>query len=369
MNPALRPFVTAGIALVGAGMITVTPVATPALESQVFHDVALTADIDFTGAWTDAFNTAQTNFADLQAAMQDANTALTDALSNADLSNLDFEQLGDALTFLGGDQKGFLNPLAEFTTSLPSGDGGIGSTGFYLGNFLLYGLLSNQGEALLPGVIPAIPDPIPEIVQVLTSPLSGLLIGALGPSIAPWVALFNSVEAITANLNGDSPDTTAALQELINIPANMFNGLLNGATVDLDALLPMVADAGLLPDGVSISGLSYTFGGLLSPGEVGGNLDALSGTEIPPPLYGGGSILNGLGLNVSVTDPLEITLPFGPGHGVSFSGAIAGLEQVIATFLSGSLVFETPDTDVSDPGVATDFDLGALWADLFGGSQ
>lgn len=113
MNPALRPFVTAGVALVGAGMITVTPVATPLLEASVVHDVALTADIDFTGAWTDAFNTAEANFASLQTALQDANTALSEALSNADLSDLNLQELGAALTFLDGDQKTFINPLTE----------------------------------------------------------------------------------------------------------------------------------------------------------------------------------------------------------------------------------------------------------------
>ncbi|MGV0749250.1 outer membrane porin GjpA [Mycolicibacter minnesotensis] len=370
MNPTLRPFVTAGIAVVGAGMITVTPVATPLLEAQMAHDVALTADIDFTGAWADAFNTAEVNFEHLQTALQDANSALSDALSNADLSNLDLEQLGAALTFLGGDQKGFLNPLAEFTTSLPSGDGGLGSPDFFLGNFLLYGLLSNQGEALAPGLIPAIPDPIPEIVQVLASPLSGLLIGALGPSLSPLVALINSVEAISANLGGDNPDTTAALQELINIPANMVNGLLNGATLNLDFLIPTVTEAGLLPEGVGISGLSFAFGGLLSPGEVGGTIDALSAAELPPPIFGGGSILNALGITVSVTDPLTLDLTFGPGQGVGLTGALAGLEQVLALLLTGDLDFDGPPPEVEpDPGAATDFDFGALLADLFGGAQ
>ncbi|OMC03752.1 hypothetical protein A5735_00705 [Mycolicibacter heraklionensis] len=368
MNSALRPFATAGVALVGAGIITVTPVATPLLETHAMRDVALTADLDFTGAWADAFSAAQTNLENLQTAAQDANSALDEVLSNTENLNLDLEQLGAALTFLAGDQKGFLDPLAQFTTSLPSGEGGLGDPGFGLGNFLLYGLLTNQGEALAPGLIPPIPDPIPEIVQVLASPLSGLLIGALGPSLSPLVELFNSVEAISSNLGGEDPDAMAALQELINIPANMFNGWLNGATLNLDFLIPMVSEAGLLPEGTDISALSFAFGGLLSPGEVGGNLDALLGSEVPPPIFGGGSILNGLGITISVTDPLEIDLPFGPGQGVGYLGALVGLEQVIALVLSGTLDFDGPPVEeVPDLGAATAFDLSWV-ADLFSGA-
>ncbi|BBX21404.1 hypothetical protein MTER_08150 [Mycolicibacter terrae] len=362
MNPALRPFVTAGVALVGAGVITVTPVATPLLEASVVHDVALTADIDFTGAWTDAINTAEANFASLQTAMQDANTALSEALSNADLSDLNLQELGAALTFLDGDQKTFINPLTEWTLNGagPDGDATVDAT-----HALLYGILTNQGGAVAPGLFPEIPAPVPDIINFLSSPLAGVLIGALGPSIAPWVALLNSVEAISANLGGDTPDTTAALQELVNIPANMFNGLLNGATLNLDALIPAIADADLLPlpEGTAITSLSFAFGGLLTPGLVGADPGDLTffGDAVP----GGGSIFNSLGLGLSITDPLPLELPV-LAHGVGLGGAMAGLEQAIAEFLSGNLVFDPPDDVVPDPGLATD-GLAGLLADLFGG--
>ncbi|GFG86351.1 hypothetical protein MALGJ_30270 [Mycolicibacter algericus] len=343
-------------------MITVTPVATPLLEASVVHDVALTADIDFTGAWTDAFNTAEANFADLQTAMQDANTALSEALSNADLSELNFQELGAALTFLDGDQKTFLNPLTEWTLNGagPDGDATVDAT-----HALLYAILTNQGGAVAPDLFPTIPEPVPDIINFLSSPLAGVLIGALGPSIAPWVALFNSVEAISAALTGDTPDTDAALQELVNIPANMFNGLLNGATLNLDALIPALTEGDLLPlpEGAEISSLSFAFGGLLTPGLVGADPGDITyfGDAVP----GGGSIFNSLGLGLSITDPLPLDLPVLP-HGVGLGGAIAGLEQAIAEFLSGNLVFDPPDDVIPDPALATD-GLAGLLADLFGG--
>ncbi|MCV7383510.1 outer membrane porin GjpA [Mycolicibacter longobardus] len=364
MNPTLRPFATAGVALVGAGLIAVTPVATPVLEAHVVHDVALTA-IDFTGAWTEAFNTAEANFDALQTAMQDANEALSEALSNADLADLDFAQLGAALTFLDGDQKTFINPLTEWTLNGagPEADAATDAT-----HALLFAILTNQAAPLAPDLFPTLPEPIPDIINFLSSPLAGVLIGALGPSIAPWVALFNSVEAISAALTGETPDTDAALQELVNIPANMFNGLLNGATLNLDALLPALADSGMLPlpEGTEITSLSFAFGGMLTPGLVGADPGdtMFFGDAVP----GGGSIFNALGLTLGITDPLTLELPFLP-HGVGLAGAMAGLQQAIAEFLTGDLDFDGPDDVVPDPAAAADFDFGGLLGDLFGGAS
>ncbi|MCV7063501.1 hypothetical protein H7I76_30620 [Mycolicibacterium vaccae] len=67
MNHALRAYATAGIALVGASLIAVTPLTTPLPDNHVTSDAQLAADIDFTGAWEDAFNTAVTNFENCRA--------------------------------------------------------------------------------------------------------------------------------------------------------------------------------------------------------------------------------------------------------------------------------------------------------------
>lgn len=147
----------------------------------------------------------------------------------------------------------------------------------------------------------------------------------------------------------------------------MFNGWLNGATLNLDFLIPTISEAGLLPEGADISSLSFAFGGMLTPGLVGADPTDLNtfGDSIP----GGGSILNSLGISLSITDPLALDLPF-VAHGVGLAGALAGLEQVIAELLSGNLDFDGPPPEVvPDPGAATDFDFGALLADLFGGAQ
>lgn len=364
MNHALRPYATAGIALVGASLIAVTPLTTPLPEGAVTRDVELAA-IDFTGAWEDAFNTAVTNFQDLQTASQDANNALLDALGSPN-PDLNLAELGAALTFLAGDQKTFIDPLTHWTINGagPEGDITVDAT-----HAFLYAILTNQAHDFAPELLPAVDPSIPPIVNFLSSPLSGLLIGAVSPSIAPWVALGNSFGAISEDLFGENPNTDAALQELVNIPANMVNGLLNGATLNLDALAPAINDSGLLPEGNSVTSLSFEFGGLLNPGLVGANPIDINtfGDSIP----GGGSIFNALGLTLEASislggPPIVLTLPFLP-HGVGLAGAMVGLEQVVAEWLGGDLVFAPPPDEEMVTGAAAATDsLGGLLADMFG---
>lgn len=185
-------------------------------------------------------------------------------------------------TFLGGDQVSFINPLSNGTIDVAHAP--------------IYLALTGQAVGL---GIPAPPAPIPTIVDFLSSPLSGVLIGVLGPEISPWVALANDLSGISTALFGATPDFTTALQDLVNIPADMVGGFLNGATLDLSSLIPAIEHLGLipLPPGASLDGLSITFGGLLSAGATSG-LDSV-GTGI------GGSIFNSLGIDLSNVPILE----------------------------------------------------------------
>ncbi|MCV7257800.1 outer membrane porin GjpA [Mycobacterium shimoidei] len=358
MDHALRPYATAGIALVGASMIAVAPLTTPLPDSALTRDVELTADP--VASFQDVFQEAAANIQALNGAFQDANDALTDALQNGP-GDVSPQELIDAVTFLGGDQKTFIDPLTAWTLSVQT-PGSIGDPGFSESHAFLFGLLSNQAHDLLPDLFPAVPDYLPPIANFLASPLSGVLLGAVSPMIAPWVALNNSIADISENLFGENPDFDAALQDLFNTPVNMLDGLLNGATLNLDDLAPLINDAGVLPEGASVDGLSFAFGGLLTPGSVGAPTST-DGLTLPA-VAGGGSILNALGLDLSVTSPLTITFPW-IGEGVGPLGALAGLEQVIAEVLSGVLVHDSPDpTAALDPGLVPDFSQAL--GDLFG---
>ncbi|MBS9533960.1 outer membrane porin GjpA [Mycobacterium sp. M1] len=314
MQPlAHSPWIAAGVALVGAGAIAATPVvaSTPALSGLPSHTVQLTAGLDLFGAWQDVFDTAKANA-----------TVLSD---NADGASAAVGQLiADLVHGTKIDPKDVLDAIAQ-----PSLDGSISPSPLSL---------SNDLQALIPLVLPGqLPDDFPLTAEQLTpilsfasSPLSGVLMGALGPSIAPMVALFNSLEDIHSALSGSTPDTAAALQDLVNIPANMVGGLLNGATIDLTGLIPTLTEAGLLPAAMDVTQLSFAFGGLLSPGYTGNDVEGfLNGVEDGSSPGIGGSIINSLGLTTGL---MGFPLVMDP-HGVGPIGAMESLQEIIAMAL------------------------------------
>jgi hypothetical protein len=96
------------------------------------------------------------------------------------------------------------------------------------------------------------------------SPLSGILWGSVGTTLSPLLQIQNDFSTITTDLGGASPDYTAALNELADLPANVTNAFLNGyGDVNLDTLL---TDFGISDSGVDVSAIQLDLGGLLSPG-------------------------------------------------------------------------------------------------------
>lgn len=356
-----RLWIVAGAALVGAGAIAATPIAAPlpALPALQSRATQLTADFDPFGAWQDVLGTAKTNA-----------TTLSDAFSAAPFVAQQQEI---------ANQVGYLQDLFNGSATIGDIFGHIkdnATDAFQAATFsgltfdpldptttapLLY---SNDAfHSLLVMVLPQyLPQDensglISEVVQFMASPLSGVLIGALGPSISPWIALGNSFTEISDALSGDNADWTTALQEMADIPANMAGGFLNGATLDLDALLPMLADSGLFPEGITMDSLSYAFGGLLSTGETAGHVGgSIDGSEIGF----GGSMLNGLGINLDLGFPLDIA-----GQGVGPLAAWESLSQIMA----GALGWDglgSPLDDLFGSGTAAGSDLLAELASSFG---
>lgn len=299
----------AGLAVVSAGAIAATPVAAPVPGLPAAHSsaVALTADFDPFGAWQDVFDTAQANA-----------TKLWDVMSEAPMV-AGQQLIYDLVNGVSIDPQAVIDAIVQ-----PSTQTDLPMSPLLLSNDAFHALISLVLPQMLPSDFPIPTEDLSPILSFLASPFSGVLMGALGPSISPLVALGNSINDISTALSGDNPDWTAALQDMANIPANMVGGLLNGATVDLDWLLPLIADQ--LPEGTTISSLSYTFGGLLSPGDTGtdvyGFVNLIDDGSSPGI---GGSILNGLGLNINLGWPLDI-----PGVGVGPMGAWESLSEIVA---------------------------------------
>ncbi|MGB3334524.1 MAG: outer membrane porin GjpA [Mycobacterium sp.] len=364
MSGSARSWIPAGLALalLSAGTVAVTPVTpfTPDLRSQA---VQLTAgEIDPITPWVDAFNTASANI-----------TALTDFFFEAPAATLqqtivnetgyfgqfiqDPGSIGDIFTQI----RDHLQTASESFLLGGAPDDVISATlphTLEAAHTQLYNLLPFVLQAFLQ-LDPDTVDSIMTTVDYLASPLSGVLIGMIGPLVSPIVELVNSIQEITDALNSDSPDFTAAFNDLINIPANLTNAFLNGSTLDLSGLLPLLSEEGILPEGVTFTSLGIAFGGLLTPGATDGT--------IPDNLGIGGSLFN------SVAFVMESPLPAGIG-GVPVGpiGAWESLSQILAGAFGWDgtgnpltdLTFPTFPTelpaDVGDPGDALGTALGLL---------
>ncbi|UVO11112.1 outer membrane porin GjpA [Mycobacterium sp. SVM_VP21] len=334
----LRPYASVGVAVVGAGLIAATPVTAPSPAVHQMREVALTTGSgslpDLLAPWIAQYNTASEN-----------STALMNAFFVA--PGVGMQQM--AANMAGYLQDFFNDPTSNSVTSISTqmqnnlsavqtGYGLQGANTATTDTVLSHTLDGNgnplgsdPGHLLMfneaPGYLPAGTDPatVMPIIDFLASPESGIIMGMLGPSISPWVALLNSMTA------GDDGNTTLA---------NMVGAYFNGATLNLDSLLPMINGFHVFPPGMTMENLDIAFGGLLSAGSVG------------PDSGVGGSIFNSVGLDFSGV-PVLGTLDL-PGQAVGPLGAWEGWAQTIASLLgwdgSGS-----PLSGVTLPTIPTDF--------------
>lgn len=356
MQQTLRPYVTAGIAIVGSGLIAATPVAAPVASVPTIRDVALTAGglPDLMAPWTEVFNKASENATILtqnfllapgvgfqqflanqtqfwQSILDDP-SKIPDVMQQMQ-HNLDAVLTGYTLQNASGElgingASGTIGDVAVHTLS------GTDLAGGGFGHDLLFGLLPQ----FLPADMASIATPI---VNFLASPLSAIIIGSLGPSIAPWVAMMNSIQ------DGDGFN---------QIMASWMDGYLNGATLNLDFLLPLIAQTGLLPPGNDIDHLSFTLGGLLTPGDVAVGpyqVHDAAGNLIEVPAVGG-SIFNGLGISLTtgmLGTPLTISID---GHGVGPIAAMEAWGQTVGALLGSGWTGKDP-IEVSPPWPGINF--------------
>ncbi|WP_131721512.1 outer membrane porin GjpA [Mycolicibacter heraklionensis] len=350
MQQTLRPYVTAGIAMVGSGLVAVTPVAAPVAEVSVVRNVALTAGDgvvgNLLGTWGSVWNTTAENMTQLLqnyylspgVAFQQFLANQTDfwqqVLDDPNQLNAVNAQMQDNLeaVLTGYSLSGATQEVIDSVMShtLSKGDGVTD----LLGHFGLVGLL--------PQFLPAGIDPetVTPIVNFLSSPLSGVIMGMIGPGISPWVALMNSLEA------HDSFSDTLA---------NMTGAFFNGATLSLDSLLPLINNSGVFPPGLSVEHLDIAFGGLFSGGsvavgpyevmgaggQVAGSVDAV-----------GGSIFNSIGIDLGGV-PLLGSLSIA-SHAVGPIAAWESWSQAVGALLGTGWDGKTPVV-VVPPGVNIDF--------------
>jgi hypothetical protein len=194
---ALQPYATAGVAIVGASLIAVTPVAAPLPDIGTVRDIALTAGDgsalgDFLAPWIDQYNTAAENATTLAnnfflapgVGLQQAvanqsdflNTVLSDPSQIPDVANQMQENVNkvvDGFTLLNAGPLSGLggggDPLTDTVTDRTlSGEQDLDITGdtiSTLGHKLLLAFL----PSMLPEDIDA--DQVEPILNFLASPL------------------------------------------------------------------------------------------------------------------------------------------------------------------------------------------------------
>ena len=374
MEMALRPYAFAGVALIGGGVVAAVPVLPiphlPNVKSAAVQLTSSDADVDtFLTSFVTEFDDASANSTQLF-----DNFALAPFVGAQQATVNGFDYLQDLIngtsfdTVLGDIQTNLTNVLSAFPLIDASTTTTTDTTGMTLD--ALHSLVFGQLPSMLPAGTPAA---VTEVLDFLASPASGMLIGTLGPVISPEVALLNSADAISAAVQAG--DSSTALQDLLAAPADVLGSFFNGATLNLDALVPAVNDSGFLPAGDSISALSFAFGGLLSPGVVGDTFKAATGSIHAV----GGSIFNSLGIDLNVllgTTPISLDLAANP---VGPLGAVEGFDELVGILLGDNwngkgasagdplagLTFPTiPDTDVT--GAASSLNLSDLLGDFSG---
>jgi hypothetical protein len=296
-----RPFTPAGFAvtLAAAGVIAGPIVAPlPGLPSVQTRDVQL-VDI----SWDQVVQSALANSTDIYdhfspapfADVQQFAANLPDYLDGTRNFDTDLSTAANAAItpFVPSGAEPYIYSSLDTTPSTIS----ISALGLHLFDIDLpgkAGLLSDltNGLSFTLGVCPLCTDVNIPILQLLVgdqlaseitpyldfsgSPLSGVLWGSFGTTIGPLLQLDNDFTAISTALSGASPDYTAALDDVANLPANVTNAFLNGyGDINLDTFL---TDFGISsPSGVDVSAIQLDLGGLLSP--AGSLIDGIGFTD------------------------------------------------------------------------------------------
>jgi len=217
--------------------------------------------------------------------------------------------LGDVFNSMAANLKNVFEGTTLLYPIDPNSD--ADAARLYASNDALHALVVGLLPALLPADMnPQLAEIVTYAVRALGSPLSGVAIGLLGPIISPLVETVNLATALF-----HAPDLQSALKIVVDAPAALANSVLNGATLNLDGLVPILSK--VLPPELSVTHLEFAFGGLFTGGNTGLSDDPLN---TPGPNLGG-SIMNSLGMSA-----LGIPIPAAP---VGPLGALVSLSHVI----------------------------------------
>ena len=243
MDNVSRSYLITGFAAISAGAIALTPVqpvthmAVAPQRAASTLGVELAATIDPIQPWVDLIQATVANTATITQQVFNPGPGLP--ILNALGSNLgvylgELPNIGAIVNeILGNVKAGIAAPLDQNLDDNPLGGGpdvswntnnttvvtclfatNCGANGFT--KFQTTGLLVNT-----PGF-----DELGPLINVLSSPLSGALVGFLSPGLSAFAQVIDSVNVVTTAVT--TGNWAKALNEVINLPANLLNAYLNG---------------------------------------------------------------------------------------------------------------------------------------------
>jgi hypothetical protein len=344
MHVTARSYLTAGVAALGVGALALAPVQPiPNQVALAPHRavstlaVELASTIDPITPWVDTFTTAGANIATLfefymqkpfpllQTVGANIGTYVVE-LGNGNAGLIPEQIWGNVQTFFQAPWDpgpGVEIPYSDGPQLVPTGEyvsdyaPPAGQTPSGVANFVLL-LIAQQfvdgcdtdDSCSYKAFIP--------LVRFLEAPYSGQLVALVGTLISPFVQLVRSFTAIGGFFQDG--DVIGAINELINIPANMTNASLNGAGfLDLTGIVSAIApDAPLDKVGVNL-------GGLLNVMPFNGGRGQTAGSpDVPTTEWSGGVGIDSL----AVGEPDSFDYAQGVPNGLL--GANIGLGQFLA---------------------------------------
>lgn len=272
MHVPPRSYLSAGVAVLGAGAIALSPVQPVggdlALSPHQANALAvsLAASIDPITPWNNTIEGALNNITTLAGGIAANPLPILGQIIANQITYLG--ELPDIGTILGQVFGNIGNAIrAPFTPPTPCTDGS-GDPCPSISTAPVFEALNTpftqqQVYALLPFVLPPdLAQTLKPVLEFATTSFSGVLLSIIGPVVGPVLSLVNSVGGIFNALT--TGDFAGAINELINIPANFTNALLNGG--EFLNLAPVLSLVGVtLPD--TIQSIGFNMGGLLSAGD------------------------------------------------------------------------------------------------------
>ncbi len=271
MRAALRPYTTAGVALVGASVIAVSPLAPPvpdmreaATKAVSDAHVQLSALVNPIEEWAQVFETAFVNAAAIGARIAADPAPILAAIGGNQAISAEFF-VGLATNFVSAYLVQLETVPAAAQAAIELIRQGQIQQGVYdlvlnttLAPIVLAAFESGALEAL-PNVAAVLGNPFENVSNVIATVLDPLallnLIPVILEPIAPILQLAATAQQVYDGLEAD--DYEAAVNALISLPSDMANTVINGS--------PDVGNGGLIGPELSVAAAILGMRELIAP--------------------------------------------------------------------------------------------------------